>query len=74
MTGPLRILYWPRLEPEADVLAQLGAPNVTVEVIRSVDERLELFAIDEEATAASRRAIEEASGSEHPVSGVAAAA
>jgi phosphoglycerate dehydrogenase-like enzyme len=38
VSAPLRILYWPRLEPEADVLAQLGAPNVSVQVIRSIDE------------------------------------
>jgi phosphoglycerate dehydrogenase-like enzyme len=38
MSAPLRILYWPRQEPEADVIAQLSAPNVTVEVIRSADE------------------------------------
>jgi phosphoglycerate dehydrogenase-like enzyme len=38
VSAPLRILYWPRAEPENDVLAQLSAPNVSAEVIRSVDE------------------------------------
>ncbi len=38
MSAPVRILYWPRLEPEADVLENLTAPNVAVEVVRSADE------------------------------------
>lgn len=38
MTAPLRILYWPRQDPEADVLAQLDAPDVAVTVVRSAAE------------------------------------
>jgi N-methylhydantoinase B len=67
---PQRVLE----DVQSGILSPGRAREVYGVVIRSIDERLELFAIDEEATVASRRAIEEASGSEHPVSGVAAAA